>query len=137
MRNYSRLISGGSIFPAVVFFQVPLSLPKCPLPSAMMCTAAVCQLGPSTHFKRYEEGEELALNCETPYPANSAKGQWRSFTSSDIATFMLRFSPASDSLSRFLSPPANNSQPFDVLSSLPVEISLFILSFLPPQDLCL
>lgn len=123
MRNHSRLISGGFTLSSSAEGPSSRALYN------MMCTAAVYPVVPSTRPAGFSKEDNRLYD---PY---ITRRKWRP---------PLRLSPLfSDRLpTRFVfSPPSSFSsssdrQPFDIVLSLPVEISLAIFSLISAQDLC-
>jgi hypothetical protein len=107
-----------------------------------MCTATVSPLPHQTNIKTYEQ-DNMVGYTESPYSEiafsiNARK--WRtSFNPNDFASF-IALSPQYGSFHRLLATQGFNdyipNQSVDVISRLPVEISLLILSYLSPQNLC-
>ena len=116
----------------------------------MMCTAAVCSVSSSTHMAEFDGEEESPFTYRrTPFcHSTPSSRKWRPVGySNEVANLFLQLSPLSDSLNRLpsmlttpLSPSniLNSSLPvFDLISNLPIELSLFIFSYLSPEELCL
>ena len=106
----------------------------------MMCTAAVYPLAPPSHVKVFvNEGASYGSHGDSPRserrsPTDTAAIKWRPvLKTNDIASLVFRFSPTSPDLY-----PSAKSAPAqsDIISALPLEVSLLIFSLLTPQDLC-
>lgn len=112
----------------------------------MMCTAAVCSISTQTTLVGFDD-EESPLSHKGKILTPSRR-KWRTTNSSDeLAALMFQLSPLNETLTRVSRTHLTQNKSiydlkshltttFDVVSSLPLEVSLRILGYLDSQDLC-